>query len=106
MDLYKENLEKIIAEIKKISDIYSKRFGVDRDSTWYVLKLQEEMGELIQMYLMMSKKARDKGVSVEEMRENFEHEVADVFCHILLLADFYKVDLSKAIQDKWLKWGK
>ena len=105
MDVSKQDLETIIDRIKRISDLYSKRFGVERDGTWYVLKLQEEMGELIQSYLMMAGKARDKGVPEEEIRKNFEYEVADVLCHILLLADYYQVDLPKAVQDKWLKWG-
>ncbi len=92
--------------IKKISDIYAKRFGINRDDNWYVLKLQEEMGELIQSYLMLVGQARQKNKDQTEIRNNFEHEIADVLCHILLLANHYKIDLDKVVQDKWLEWEK
>ncbi|EKE14591.1 MAG: hypothetical protein ACD_12C00404G0001, partial [uncultured bacterium] len=49
------NIKDLTCEVEAISKIYSKRFDIDRDGNWFVLKLQEEMGELIQSYLMMIK---------------------------------------------------
>ena len=95
----------IIRQIKVVSAAYAKKFGITRDSNWYVLKLQEEMGELIQSYLMLTRQARQKGKTEREVREDFEREMADVFCHILLLADHYGVDLEKEVRNKWLVWN-
>ena len=93
-------------KVEKISQGYAKKFSITRDSSWFVLKLQEEMGELIQTYLMYSGQARKKGKEHHELEKNFKEEVADVFCHTLLLAHHYKIDLEKAVKEKWLVWEK
>ena len=59
-----------------------------------------------QSYLMMIRQGRNKGKSEEEIKNNFRNEVADVFSHVLLLAKFYKIDLEKEVEKKWLKWKK
>lgn len=100
------NIKDLSEEVETISQIYSKKFDIGRDGNWFVLKLQEEMGELIQSYLMMIKQGRHKGKSPEEIKDNFRKEVADVFSHVLLLAKFYKIDLEKEVEKKWLKWKK
>ncbi len=100
------NIKDLTKEVEKISQIYSKRFNIERDGDWFILKLQEELGELIQSYLMMIKQGRHKGKSPEEIKDNFRKEVADVFSHVLLLAKFYDIDLEKEVEEKWLKWKK
>ena len=55
---------------------------------------------------MMIKQGRHKGKTDEEIKSNFRKEVADVFSHVLLLAKFYKIDLEKEVEEKWLKWKK
>jgi len=97
------NLKTLIQKIEKVSALYSKKFNISRDKLWYLLKLQEEMGELTQAYLSMSGRARHKNKTPKEMKANFEHEIADVLCHVLLLAESEGVDLKKAIDEKWLK---
>src|SRR3989344_9424014 len=99
------DLHALTDQIEEISGLYSKKFGIHRDPDWYILKLQEELGELIQSYLMMVGKGRAKGLSEEELKKNFHREVADVFCHTLLLAKGHGVDLKTEIDEKWLKWG-
>lgn len=91
-------------KIEQVSLDYSEKFQVERDDDWFVLKLQEELGELIQSYLMMKGKARQKGKTKEAIREEFENEVADVLAHVLLLAKRFDVDLDKVIASQWLKW--
>jgi NTP pyrophosphatase (non-canonical NTP hydrolase) len=100
------NIKDLTREVEKVSQIYSKRFNIERDGDWFILKLQEELGELIQSYLMMIRKGRSKGKTAEEIKDNFRKEVADVFCHVLLLGKFYKIDLEKEVEEKWLKWNK
>jgi len=100
------NIKDLTHEVEEVSKIYSKRFDIDRDGNLFVLKLQEEMGELIQSYLMMIRKGRNKGKSAVEIKDNFRKEVADVFSHVLILAKFYNIDLEKEVEEKWLKWKK
>jgi NTP pyrophosphatase (non-canonical NTP hydrolase) len=80
------NVHKVTRLVKKVSDIYAKKYGIRRDSNWYILKLQEEMGELIQSYLMMTGRGRQKDKSKEQITEDFHKEIAVVFCQVLLLA--------------------
>lgn len=99
-------LQNLTSEVEKVSQLYTGKFNIERDGNWFVLKLQEELGELIQAYLMMTGKARTKDQTPEEINNNFKDEVADVFSHVLLLANFYNIDLEKAVEEKWLKWSK
>jgi NTP pyrophosphatase (non-canonical NTP hydrolase) len=64
-------------------------------------KLQEELGELTQSYLMMIGQARKKEKSEDEIAKEFRKEVADVFSHVLLLAAHHKIDLEKEVEEKW-----
>lgn len=96
---------KILTEkVERISQTYAGKYQIRRDQPWFVLKLQEEMGELIQSYLMMSGQARKKDKHAEELRREFEHEAADVLCHILLLIKHFHIDIDKVVEDKWLQW--
>jgi NTP pyrophosphatase (non-canonical NTP hydrolase) len=80
------------------------KHGIERDATWFLLKLQEEVGELTQAFLMKTGQARDKGRTSAELDAGFRAELADVLCHVLLLARHHGVDLDAAVADKWLVW--
>ncbi len=96
------DVKQLSEEVEQVSRVYAEKFNIERDATWFLLKLQEEVGELIQSYLMLTGKARTKGKSSEEIQAEFNKEVADVFCQVLLLAKFYDVDVEKEIGEKWL----
>ncbi len=100
------DIKTITNEVEKISVLYTNKFGIKRDSDWFILKLQEELGELIQSYLMMIGQARKKDKSDKELAQDFRKEVADVFSHVLLLAKHHKIDLEKEVEEKWLVWNK
>ena len=53
-------IQELIRKIEAVSTKYAKQYKIKRSPSWYVLKLQEEMGELTQSYLMMKGKARSK----------------------------------------------
>ena len=98
---------KILSEkLDEVSLLYTKNYKIKRDADWYILKLQEELGELIQSYLMLVGQARKKGKTKAEIRSVFEAEIADVFSHVVILAKYFDVDLEKAVEKKWLKWTK
>jgi NTP pyrophosphatase (non-canonical NTP hydrolase) len=96
------DIDNLSKKIEQVSQSYAAEFNIKRDKEWFILKLQEEIGELTKSYLMLSGKARTKGKTLDEIQANFNEEVADVFCHILLLAKHYEVNLQKEIEDKWL----
>jgi NTP pyrophosphatase (non-canonical NTP hydrolase) len=98
------DLERLAVEVEQISQGYARRFGIERDSAWFALKLQEEIGELTQAFLMRAGQARTKGHTAEEIDLRFRGELADVLCHVLLMASHHGVDLVKAVEDKWLVW--
>jgi NTP pyrophosphatase (non-canonical NTP hydrolase) len=99
------DLTELTEQIESVSRDYARRFGIDRDDDWFLLKLHEELGELTQAHLMRQGRARPKGLSVEELDASFAHEVADVLCHVLLLARHHSIDLPAAVEQKWLSWG-
>ncbi|BCL81283.1 pyrophosphatase [Ktedonobacteria bacterium brp13] len=100
------DIKHLSEEVEQVSQSYAEKFHIERDATWFILKLQEEVGELVQSYLMMTGKARTKGKSPEEIQSEFHKEVADVLCQTLLLARFHGIDLDKEIEEKWLRWNK
>jgi NTP pyrophosphatase (non-canonical NTP hydrolase) len=99
------HLEELAAKIETVSAIYAHKHGIERDATWFLLKLQEEIGELTQVFLMKTGQARDKGQTSDELDAGFRAELADVLCQVLLLARHHDVDLEAAIADKWLVWA-
>ncbi len=95
-------LQSLTNGIEKVSEKYAAEFSITRDTNWFILKLQEELGELTQAYLMASGQARRKNKSDLELTKNLHAEVADVLCHTLLLAKQLNVDLEAEIEEKWL----
>ena len=98
------DLKQLAEQLEQVSQSYAQKWKIERDANWFILKLQEEIGELTQSYLMLAGKARAKGQSAEEIQAEFNEEIADVFCHTLLLARFYAIDLEKEVEGKWLMW--
>ena len=99
-------LERIAEQIESVADRYAREYDITRDDDWYVFKLQEELGELTQRFLMLSGRARQKGYSAEELRLQFEDEVADTFSLVVLLARHFEIDIEKAVDRKWFKYLK
>ncbi|NJP91871.1 pyrophosphatase [Nonomuraea sp. FMUSA5-5] len=98
------DLRELSEEIESISRRYADHLGIERDDTWFLLKLQEEVGELTQAFLMLTGRARTKGRTGEELDADFRAELADVVCHVLLMARHHGVDLEAEIARKWLAW--
>lgn len=96
------DLQKLSAQVEKVAQKYSKEYGIKIDSDWLLFKLQEELGELTQAYLMYSDRGRKKGFSKKKIRDDFEKEFADVLSFVLLFAKHHDIDFEKIIQEKWL----
>ena len=97
-------VEKLRAEVELVSARYAERHDIVRTDDWFVLKLNEEVGELTQAYLARAGQARDKGHSASELEADFRAELADVFAQVLLLAERFDVDVAAEIERKWLVW--
>ena len=97
------DINKLAKKVEEVSKSYSKEFGINRDNDWFIFKIQEELGELTQKYLMLTKRGRQKRFSEEEIRKQFEFEMANLVCCVLLFANHNKVDLIKNIEEKWFK---
>ncbi|MBO6796739.1 phosphoribosyl-ATP pyrophosphohydrolase [Maricaulis sp.] len=88
--------------IRRVSDIYARKYDIDRSGDWHLLKLQEEMGELTQAYLTAS--GRTRRPADNAAREQLALEMADTLGMLLLLARDEGIDLDAAVQAKWLDW--
>ncbi|TDW36588.1 NTP pyrophosphatase (non-canonical NTP hydrolase) [Rhizobium azibense] len=81
---------------------YAQVHGIERDPDWYLLKLQEEMGELTQAWNRLSGRGRPNGKAPDELKQDLADETADMLGHILLFARQNGIDLARAIERKWL----
>lgn len=98
------NLNEVTSKLVQVSDIYAKRFQIERDDDWYVLKIQEELGELVSSYLKLTKRARVGEDSNEILQTNLKEEIADVLAMTLLFAKHKNIDVEQAVKDKWFKY--
>jgi NTP pyrophosphatase (non-canonical NTP hydrolase) len=97
-------LDDLARKFETASRSYADANGIERDTDWFLIKLQEEMGELTQVWNRISGRGRRKGRSDEELARDLADETADVLGHILLFAHKNELDLSAAIERKWLFW--
>ena len=97
-------IEELVERVEGVSARYAESLGFERSSEWFLLKLQEEVGELVQAFLMQQGMARSKGRDQVELDAEFRDEIADVFCQVLLLARHRGVDLTAAVAEKWFVW--
>ncbi len=95
-------IQALTRQVATVSERYAEAFGIVRNDDWYLLKLQEEVGELTQSYLKLTSRARASDAANDALRTAFAEELADVVCHALLAADHFGVDTAEVIQDKWL----
>jgi NTP pyrophosphatase (non-canonical NTP hydrolase) len=106
-------LDHLTERVEAVSALYARKFGVERDADWFMLKLSEEVGELTQAFLAATGRTRprDAGSPAPESpgvpdggRSALADEVADVLAHVLLLARSQGVDVDAAVRRKWLVW--
>lgn len=94
-------IQEITEKAECVSDKYSKEFGIEYTSDWFLLKLQEEFGEIARAHLMLTNRTRRKIASEQEGRRALADEIADVFAYVLLFAKQMDIDIEEAITHKW-----
>ena len=98
------NLSELGALVARVSDIYAERNAIARDDDWYLLKVQEELGELTAEYLKTTGRGRLKGADGASLRQALEDETADVLAMLLLFARNNRIDLDAALERKWFQY--
>ncbi|NIZ13348.1 hypothetical protein [Phaeobacter sp. HF9A] len=91
-----QDLEKLSEMARKVSDIYAERFGIERDASWYLGKMTEELGEVTSAYLSLAGQTRKPG-----SKAALEEEIADLLGFVLLFADWQGIDAGAALLRKW-----
>lgn len=99
-----KSMSEIEDGVAAVSDIYARRFEIERDSGWYLAKLTEELGELTAADLKCAGKGRPNGKSAENLKRALADEAADLFAHLLLFCRDREIDLQEAVRDKWLSY--
>lgn len=97
---------------EKISKIFisnAKRDNIEINDDYLMVKITEELGELMQSYLVHKKKCRpEKHVSFEESQKELAKELSDVIALVFAISSIMKVDIEEALEKKWItrKWIK
>lgn len=94
LDTFTDRLEVVFGRYQRVHNIVP-----DRD--WYMLKFQEEAGELTQSYLALTGRSRRP---VEGAKAEVAREMADVMAFLFLMARAEGIDLNAAVSEKWLSW--
>lgn len=98
------DIDKVVADVEAVSELYAQKNSIDRTPEWFVLKLNEEVGELTQAFLAKAGQARDKGKSTEELDAAFASEIADTLAQVLVLAHHFEVNVMDELEKKWFLW--
>lgn len=99
-----ETLKEITDKVKRVADTLANKCNITRNDDWYLLKLTEELGELTQNYLTLTGRARDKGLTDAQVKQELATEASDVLGMLLLFCDHNKIDLEQAIGNKWFQY--
>jgi NTP pyrophosphatase (non-canonical NTP hydrolase) len=94
-------LEDLATQFENASQSYAAANGITRDAEWFLLKLQEEVGELTQAFNRKTGRGRRKDLSDDQLALALADETADVLGHILLFARSHNIDLAAGIERKW-----
>lgn len=95
------DVQEVTTKVERIAALYSERFGVEYSGDWFLLKLQEELGEMTQAHLILTNRTRRKIASEQEGRDALGKEVADVFAYVLLFAKQMNIDVEEELAKKW-----
>ena len=82
---------------------YGKKYNVQIDEDFALLKLYEEVGELAQAVLIHRKKSRPEKHLPEAMsKKELAKELADIAGLVMVNAHLLDIDLEEAIDKKWI----
>lgn len=97
------DLEQLAEQLEDVLGGYAAVNSIDRTPDWFILKLQEQVGELTQSYLRATGQTWDKGFTCAGLEKGFKAEIADVLAQVLLIVRQHGIDPAAAPEDKWLR---
>lgn len=97
-------LRELTDRVDYVSAGYADQFGVTRTPDWMLLKLTEEVGELVQAHLDASGQGRDRGREGADRQAAIADELADVVSMCLVYARHAGVEVEDAITQKWFRY--
>lgn len=97
------SLAQLTELVAEVGDTYARRNSIVPNGDWYLLKLQEELGEVVAEYLKTTGRARLKGADASSIRQALEDETADMLGMLLLFARANQIDLDAALERKWFQ---
>ncbi|MFA6297152.1 MAG: phosphoribosyl-ATP pyrophosphohydrolase [Candidatus Paceibacterota bacterium] len=98
-------IEELTKKCQKVVEKYKITYpDVKMDRDYLPFKITEEWGELMQTYLMLTDRGRQKGKTKEEIVNMMEMEFADMFAYLLVFAKNENIDLVQALNNKWFKY--
>lgn len=98
------NIQDMVTSLKKVILIYSEKYSIDLSDDYYLLKIQEELGELSSAHLKLTNRARKDSIPNEELQKNFEDEIADVLAMTMLFAEAKGLNVEDVLKRKWLRY--
>ncbi|HEY4343012.1 MAG TPA: pyrophosphatase [Parvibaculum sp.] len=99
-----EALIELADRFEEASKAYAETNGIARNDDWFILKMQEELGELTQVWIKLTDRGRARGRTQADLSSDLADETADLLGHILLFARRNGIDLAPAIKRKWRRW--
>ena len=96
-------------EVTKIFLANLKRDNIELSDDYLMLKISEELGELMQSYIVHKKKCRpEKYMTAEESKKALAKELADVVGLVFVISKSLNIDLEESIIKKWItrEWVK
>lgn len=94
-------IRQLADQFEAASLAYVEANGLVRDADWFVLKMQEELGELTQVWNKLTGRGRRRDRLECELHADLADEAADLLGHVLLFARRNNLDLEAAIARKW-----
>ena len=97
-------------EIKELQEKVTKIFlsNLDRDKidnsdNYLILKINEELGEFVQSYIIHKKMCRpEKYLPDEESKREMAKELSDVLGLVFVIATQFNIDVEEALVKKWV----
>ncbi len=103
----KTQIQELTEKAKAVIRDYKKRYpDVKMGRDYLPLKITEEWGECLQVFLMLTDRGRQKRMSKKEIQKLFSDEFADIFAYLLVFADSEGVDLVESLTKKWFVYLK
>src|SRR4051794_2693984 len=91
------NLKETALHCEKAWSQYAEKFQINRDDEFYLLKIQEELGELTRAFLEIRGSEKKRKSTIDELKRKFAGDIASLVGNSLILAHHFNIDLEANI---------